>query len=115
MALPHDATGLSAVCDCGISRSYPLTIFGKQGPCYIVHTYKGTAGGHFCGHLGNRFLSKLTFELGRKIDKKNAYIKFEKKISLQMANRVCKCKQTGGSHFGRYLNLGMIMIKVMHI
>ena len=26
-ALPHDATGLSAVCDCGISWSYSLTIF----------------------------------------------------------------------------------------
>ena len=27
MALPHDAEGLSAVCDCGISWSYSLTIF----------------------------------------------------------------------------------------
>ena len=27
MALPHEALGLSAVCDCGISRSYSLTIF----------------------------------------------------------------------------------------
>ena len=27
MALPHDAMGLSAVCDCGISLSYSLTIF----------------------------------------------------------------------------------------
>ena len=27
VALPHDATGLSAVCKCGISRSYSLTIF----------------------------------------------------------------------------------------
>ena len=27
VALPRDATGLSAVCDCGISRSYSLTIF----------------------------------------------------------------------------------------
>ena len=26
MALPRGATGLSAVCDCGISRSYLLTI-----------------------------------------------------------------------------------------
>ena len=26
MALPHDATGVSAVCDCGISRSYSLII-----------------------------------------------------------------------------------------
>ena len=25
--LPRDATGLSAVCDCGISGSYSLTIF----------------------------------------------------------------------------------------
>ena len=29
MALPRGATGLSAVCDCGISRSYSLTIFIK--------------------------------------------------------------------------------------
>ena len=27
-ALPRDATGLSADCDCGISWSYSLTIFG---------------------------------------------------------------------------------------
>ena len=29
-ALPCDATGLSAVCDCGISWSYSLTIFGTN-------------------------------------------------------------------------------------
>ena len=33
VALPHDATGLFAVCDCGISRSYSLTIFN------LKHTY----------------------------------------------------------------------------
>ena len=27
VALPHDATGLSAVCDCGISRPCSLTFF----------------------------------------------------------------------------------------
>ena len=27
VALPHDVTGLSAVCDCDISWSYSLTIF----------------------------------------------------------------------------------------
>ena len=27
VALPRGAMGLSAVCDCGISRSYSLTIF----------------------------------------------------------------------------------------
>ena len=27
MAFPRDAMGLTAVCDCGISRSYSLTIF----------------------------------------------------------------------------------------
>ena len=31
LALPRGAMGLSAVCDCGISWSYSLTIFG------IVH------------------------------------------------------------------------------
>ena len=30
VALPHGATGLSAVCDCGISWSYSLTIFGRH-------------------------------------------------------------------------------------
>ena len=30
VALPHDATGLSAVCDCVISSSYSLTIFAKK-------------------------------------------------------------------------------------
>ena len=29
MALPRGALGLSAVCDCGISLSYSLTIFEK--------------------------------------------------------------------------------------
>ena len=28
VALPRGVMGLSAVCDCGISRSYSLTIFG---------------------------------------------------------------------------------------
>ena len=31
VALPHDATGLSAVYDCGISRSYSLTSFDQLG------------------------------------------------------------------------------------
>ena len=30
MTLPRDAMGLSAVCDCGISRSYSLNIFDKN-------------------------------------------------------------------------------------
>ena len=30
LALPQSAKGLSAVCDCGISRSYSLTIFVQQ-------------------------------------------------------------------------------------
>ena len=30
MALPRGAMGLSAVCDCGISCSYSLTIFGAS-------------------------------------------------------------------------------------
>ena len=29
VAFPHDATGLSAVCDCVISKSNSLTIFNK--------------------------------------------------------------------------------------
>ena len=29
VALPYNATGLSAFCDCGISRSYSITIFEK--------------------------------------------------------------------------------------
>ena len=34
VALPHDAKGLSAVCDCGISGSYTLTIFaGSTEDC----------------------------------------------------------------------------------
>ena len=32
-ALPHDATGLSAVCDCGISSLYSLTIYA----CLFVY------------------------------------------------------------------------------
>ena len=34
MVLPHDAFGLSAVCDCRISWSYSHTIFGLH--CVIV-------------------------------------------------------------------------------
>ena len=30
VALPHDATGLSAVCDCGISYSYSLSFFNRE-------------------------------------------------------------------------------------
>ena len=36
MALPHGAMGLSAVCECGISRLYSLTFlakfYGAKGP-----------------------------------------------------------------------------------
>ena len=38
-ALPHGDTGLSAVCDCGISWSYSLTI-----PCVYVKVHKQTCG-----------------------------------------------------------------------
>ena len=31
VALPRDATSLSAVCDCGISWSYSLTILERSG------------------------------------------------------------------------------------
>ena len=31
MALPRGIMGLSAVCDCGITLSYSLTIFAKTG------------------------------------------------------------------------------------
>ena len=30
VSISHDATGLSAVCDCGISLSYSLTFFDKK-------------------------------------------------------------------------------------
>ena len=33
MALPGGAMDLSAVCDCGISCSYSLSIFGVQRTC----------------------------------------------------------------------------------
>ena len=35
-ALPRGATGLSAVCDCGISWSYPLTILGRLPGAALV-------------------------------------------------------------------------------
>ena len=35
-ALPHDTMGLSAVCDCSISRSYSLTIFEMGKPVFWV-------------------------------------------------------------------------------
>ena len=36
VALPGGATGLSAVCDCGISRSYLLTIVEKNESSEIL-------------------------------------------------------------------------------
>ena len=38
VALPRGATGLSAVCDCGISRSYSLTIFARKS--YILGIFQ---------------------------------------------------------------------------
>ena len=50
-ALPRDATGLSAVCDCGISSSYSLTIFG------IDHCiYQGITGYYIQINVMNVFL-----------------------------------------------------------
>ena len=41
MALPQDAMGLSAVCDCGISRSYSLFLIQQtwDGPVFILRVY----------------------------------------------------------------------------
>ena len=39
-ALPRGATGLSAVCDCGISWSYSLTIFEQECPSVWSYTYE---------------------------------------------------------------------------
>ena len=39
VALPHHDTGLSAVCDCGISRSYSLTILMTKGSLMKVEKY----------------------------------------------------------------------------
>ena len=36
VALPHDTTGLSAVCVCGISLSYSLTIFHNNFVLYML-------------------------------------------------------------------------------
>ena len=53
VTLTHDATGLSAVCDCGISCSYSLSIFGSHKIPYFgqaltsnvlkIDTYKAKA------------------------------------------------------------------------
>ena len=43
VALTHDAMGLSAVCDCGISWSYSLTIFGVNGQGQLCLNYCPTA------------------------------------------------------------------------
>ena len=44
VALPGGATGLSAVCDCGISRSKSLTILIKQpnSPIIVEHRISST-------------------------------------------------------------------------
>ena len=38
VTLPHDSTGLSAVCDCGISCSYSLTMFEYKGMSTVGFT-----------------------------------------------------------------------------
>ena len=40
MALPHDATGLSAVCDCGISDNTNLTRTGPRSAAGNVSGYR---------------------------------------------------------------------------
>ena len=42
MALTCGAVGLSAVCDCGISLSYSLTIFVCRLDMYLKHTKSRT-------------------------------------------------------------------------
>ena len=37
VALHRDAMGLSAICDCGISWSYSLTILGSEYPLYLLY------------------------------------------------------------------------------
>ena len=39
VALPRVAIGLSAVCDCGISRSYSLTIINVIANLFIMGSY----------------------------------------------------------------------------
>ena len=39
VALPSDAMGLSAVCDCGISRSYSHTIFDVTTIVFVLRGY----------------------------------------------------------------------------
>ena len=41
VALPHDSMGLSAVCDCGITSSYSLTVFTGVGPFLFNPSYPG--------------------------------------------------------------------------
>ena len=36
VALPCGSMGLLAVCDCGISKSYSLTILGSEYPLYLL-------------------------------------------------------------------------------
>ena len=43
VALPHGAMGLSAVCECGISRSYSLTIFTVKNSAHSVGISSGSA------------------------------------------------------------------------
>ena len=53
MALPRGAVGLSAVCDCGISCSYSLTIFGLVNVYQDGHqtSYPVLTAGHFVRHF----------------------------------------------------------------
>ena len=54
VALPHNDTGLSAVCDCGISWSYSLAIFDCLyfGPCVVV----------FCRHFSDLNHTNIYFK-----------------------------------------------------
>ena len=54
MALPRDATGLSAGFDGGISRSYPLTILDQwsRKSCPLKDIYIFNCCGHFVQPIG---------------------------------------------------------------
>ena len=57
MAIPRDAKGLSAVCDCGISRSYSLFLTVRQHRpkfrCGSRHIDRRMAENGFAPPLGN--------------------------------------------------------------
>ena len=86
-ALPCDATGLSAVCDCGISWSYSLTIFGPP-----LTKLSGSAHGSSSEAVVTRLIcdSNIVFRDSKKPSQNKRFVCKHHAVSLSPAIKVCE-------------------------